>query len=132
MKKTKDMKKNKGKQLSALGAELVAGLSAFRDVLEAGEPIEKHFTVRTVKLDLQSRPYEAADVKQVRRMLNASQALLAMFLGVSVKTLCSWEQGTRPVPKIACRFMDEIVANREVWRQRIVQGTGVHPKRTGS
>ena len=39
-----------------LAAEMVAGLSAFRNALEAGEPIEKRFSVRTVALNVaQSR-----------------------------------------------------------------------------
>ena len=110
---------NEDAQLSPLGAEMVAGLSAFRDALESGEPIEKRFTVRTVSLNLQPKPYGPEDVKQVRKRLNASQALLARFLGVSVKTLRSWEQGVRPVPPIACRFLDEIVANPQLWTSRL-------------
>jgi putative transcriptional regulator len=107
--------------LSPLGAEMVAGLSAFCDALESEEPIEKRFTVRTVHLDLKTRSYEASDVRHVRKMLNASQAILAKFLGVSIKTLCSWEQGKRRVPTIACRFLDEIVANPDLWKQRLSQ-----------
>jgi putative transcriptional regulator len=110
---------NEDARLSPLGAEMVAGLSAFRDALESGEPIEKRFTVRTVTLDLQAKTYDPQDVKQVRRLLNSSQALLARFLGVSVKTVRSWEQGTRPVPLIACRFLDEIVANPKLWTSRL-------------
>jgi putative transcriptional regulator len=112
---------NEDERLSPLGAEMVAGLSAFCDALEAGEPIEKRFTVRTVHLDLQPKPYSADDIKQVRKALNASQALLARFLGVSVNSVRSWEQGVRPVPTIACRFLDEITANPEVWKQRLRQ-----------
>jgi putative transcriptional regulator len=107
--------------LSPLGAEMVAGLSAFCDALEAGVPIETRHTVRTVSLDLRSKPYAADDVKRLRNSLGASQAIFAMFLGVSVKTLRSWEQGTRPVPTIACRFMDEIADNRDLWTRRINQ-----------
>lgn len=112
---------NEDKRLSPLGAEMVAGLSAFCDALESGEPIEKRFTVRTVSLDLQPKPYHAEDVKHVRDHLRASQALFAKFLGVSVKAVRAWEQGTRRVPTIACRFMDEVLANPELWTQRIRQ-----------
>ena len=112
---------NEDEQLSPLGAEMVAGLSAFCDALESGKPIEKRYTVRTVSLDLQPTAYGAADVRRVRKLLNASQALLAKFLGVSVNAVRSWEQGTRRVPPIACRFMDEIVENPTLWTQRIEQ-----------
>lgn len=114
---------NKDTRLSPLGAEMVAGLSAFCDALEAGEPIEKRFTVRTVTLELHLKPYGADDVKHVRKLLNASQTLLARFLGVSVNAVRAWEQGTRKVPTIACRFMDEIIANPDIWTQRIRQAT---------
>ena len=107
--------------LSPLGAEMAAGLSAFRDALESGEPLEKRFTVRTVRMELEPKPYLAADVKDIRTRLNASQALLARFLGVSVKSVRSWEHGTRRVPTIACRFLDEIVANPDLWEQRLRQ-----------
>lgn len=98
---------------------MVAGLSAFCDALVAGESIEKRFTVRTVTLDLHSKPYGADDVKHVRKLLNASQVILARFLGVSVNAVRAWERGTRKVPPIACRFMDEIVANPDIWTRRI-------------
>lgn len=110
---------NKDKRLSSLGDEMVAGMSAFCDALESGEPIEKRFTIRSVSLDLHPKPYGPEDVKHVRKMLNASQALLAKFLGVSVKTLRSWEQGIRPVPTIACRYLDDIVTYPDLWRKRI-------------
>ena len=110
-------------KLTPLGAEIMAGLTAFRDALEAGLPIEKHFTVRTITFDLQSKPYSAADVKQVRTTLKASQPIFAKFLGVSVKTLRSWEQGLRPVPNMACRFMDEIVQNPTIWTNRFREAT---------
>jgi putative transcriptional regulator len=106
---------------SPLGAEMVAGLSAFCDALESGIPVATRYTVRTVSLDLKVKPYGADDVKRIRSSLGASQAIFSMFLGVSVKTLRSWEQGTRPVPAIACRFMDEIIANPDLWTRRISQ-----------
>ena len=110
---------NDDDRLSPLGAEMVAGMSAFLDAAESGQSIEERYTIRSYTLDLESRPYGPADVKDVRKYLNASQSLLAKFLGVSVKTLRSWEQGTRPVPRIACRYLDDVVAHPEVWRDRV-------------
>ena len=114
---------NEDKGLSPLGAEMVAGMSEFLDAIEAGEPVGKRFTVRTVSLDLETRPYRPEDVRVLRHKLNASQALLAKFLGVSVKTLRSWEQGQRPVPPIACRYMNDILAYPEIWEHRIRDAT---------
>jgi putative transcriptional regulator len=112
-------------RLSPLGAEMLAGLSAFRDALESGEPIETRYTVRTVRLDLQTKAYGPDDVKHVRRLLKTSQTLFAKFLGVSVKTLRAWEQGKRPVPAIACRFMDEIVADPGLWTRRLQSAASI-------
>ena len=112
---------NEDEQLSPLGAEMLAGLSAFCDALESGEPIDKRYTLRTISFDLQPTAYGADDVRRVRRILKASQALLAKFLGVSVKAVRAREQETRRVPPIACRFMDEIVANPSLWTRRIQQ-----------
>jgi putative transcriptional regulator len=120
----------KSKRRSSLGDEMVAGMSAFCDAIESGEPLEKRFTIRTVRLQLQPKPYRPEDVKHVRARLNASQALLAQFLGISVKTLRSWEQGTRPVPRIACRYLDDIVAYPELWRQRVRLATSTTSGKT--
>src|SRR4051812_24058857 len=105
---------DKDERPSELEAEMTAGLSAFADAVESGHPIAGRHTVRTVRLDLQPRAYGPEDVKRVRAGLNASQALLAEFLGVSVKALRSWEQGARPVPRIACRYLDDIVSYPEI------------------
>jgi putative transcriptional regulator len=111
--------KTEDEGISPMVAEMVAGLNAFCDAIEAGEPIEKRFTIRTVKLNLKPKAYGPEDVKYVRNTLNASQSLLAQFLGVSVGSVRSWEQGTRPVPPIACRYMDDILAYPDMWRHRL-------------
>ena len=115
---------NENKDLSPLAAKMVADMSEFCDAIEAGEPISKAYTIRTVILDLEPKSYTAEDVIRIRRDLNASQALLAKFLGVSVKTLRSWEQGLRPVPGMACRYLDDIVSYPEIWRGRIRLASG--------
>lgn len=108
---------------SGLGAEMVAGLREFCEALEAGEAIEAKYTVRTVRLDLEPRPFGPEDVKHVRRSLRASQPLLARYLGVSVKTLRSWEQGSRPVPAMAARFLDELHRHPDVlWTPHLLKG----------
>lgn len=111
---------SKDKKLSPLAAEIVAGLNEFCDVLEAGERAEKRYTIRTVTLDLSPRQFGPDDLKRVRvTILKASQPLLAKFLGVSVKTLRSWEQGLQPIPAMACRYLDDIVECPELWRRRV-------------
>ncbi len=112
---------SKDSRLSPLAEEMSAGMSAFCDALEAGEPIEERFTVRSVSLDLSPRPYAGLDVKSLRKRLKASQAIFAGFLGVSVAAVRAWERDTRPVPRSARRFMDEIVADPDLFRRRMAE-----------
>lgn len=119
---------SKENEISPFVAEMIEGLNAFAEALESGEPIEKKFTVRDITLDLHPKSYTTEDVKRVRRTLNVSQPLFARFLGVSVKTLRSWEQGIRPVPPIAARFMDEIVANPDLLKRRMSEAVTTEPR----
>jgi putative transcriptional regulator len=63
---------------------------------EQGQPVN----LRVTELPPAPKPMTAAQIKQTRLALNASQALFARFLNVSTNTVESWEQGTR-VPQHA-------------------------------
>lgn len=104
--------------LSALGREMVAGADAFLEAARAGGPIEGRFTVRTAEVGPGPREFKAEDVKAVRGHFRASQAVFADFLGVSVAALRSWEQGARPVPGIASRYLDDLIAFPQLWERR--------------
>jgi putative transcriptional regulator len=108
---------NEDSRLSPLGAEMVAGLSAFCDALESGEPIEERFTIRTVHRDPNPKSYEASEVKNVRKLLDVSQAVFARLLGVSVKSLRAWEQGNKVVPAATSRILDNMIANPDPWKR---------------
>jgi DNA-binding transcriptional regulator YiaG len=102
---------------SSMGAELLNGLTAYADALEAGVESEQ-FTIRSIRAELVPRAYSPDRVRDTRRLMNMSQAVFAMFLGVSRSTVSQWEQGDRkPVP-LACRLMDEIRADPNHWRRR--------------
>ena len=81
-------------KLNSVERDLVGGLEEFVHELKNGTPLEKKYTCRRVILDLEPRTYTAKDVKSTRKLLNASQALFAQFLGVSVKAV--EEMGKRP------------------------------------
>lgn len=104
--------------LTPLGKQMIAGLDAFIETIESGTPIAERFTVRTVCLDPGPRTYKPEEVKAVRARFQASQAVFANFLGVSTATLQSWEQGVRPVPGIASRYLDDLLAFPEIWSRR--------------
>jgi len=110
------MSEDKG---SAFGDALIDSLEGFLSHVESGEPASARYTVRTVVVNLEPHAYTAADVKDVRKRLGASQSLLAKFLGVSVNTLRAWEQGIHPIPKMAARFLDEIRDDEGIWKRRL-------------
>jgi hypothetical protein len=72
---------------SPLIAEACAGIDELLEAAEAGESLEGLYTIRTRKLELKPREYGPKEVRAVRRKLNASQALLARFLGVNTQTV---------------------------------------------
>lgn len=105
-------------KVSPAERELIEGLEEFVRDLKSGVSIESKYTCHRVVLDLPPRTYSAQQVKATRRRLNASQALFAQFLGVSVKTVQAWEQGKTP-SEMAARFLDEIERNPAYWQQRL-------------
>lgn len=88
--------------------EIVQGLTEFADALDADEDLAEKFTCHHVKLNLEPEVYTPEKVRDTRKTLRLSQPLFGGFLGVSVKTVRSWEQGDSTPSNMACRFMDEI------------------------
>ncbi|HWY88177.1 MAG TPA: hypothetical protein VNX28_15710 [Gemmataceae bacterium] len=102
-----------------VASRLKQRMEEFTLALESGATIQDMFTCRRVELDLKPTAYNPKAVKRTRGMLHASQRVFAMLLGISVKTLQSWEQGIQPPNKMACRFMDEIQRKPEYWIDRL-------------
>ena len=84
----------------------------------AGESLEGLCTIRTRKLEWNPREYGPDEVRAVRRKLNASQALLARFMGVNTQTVSYWEQGRRKVPPMARRDLDDLIDFPVLWATR--------------
>lgn len=104
---------------SPLGERLALRLASVVEALESGEPIGERLTVRTVRSEFTPRAYSPDDVKAVREKTGASQAFFAKFLGVSVQALRHLEQGTRQVPPMAARFLEEVDADPGIWARRL-------------
>jgi putative transcriptional regulator len=111
------------------GERVIDSLTDFAEALESGEDIPKKFSCRKVVLDLSPTPYSAELVVETRKVLQASQAVFARFLGVATRTVSSWEQGIREPDKLACRFMDEIRNDPEHWKNRLKEL--IRPKSQG-
>ena len=93
-------------------------LREFGDVLESGESLEKHFTVRSYTLPAEPSRYDGPAVRALRERYRMSQGVFARFLCVSTATLQSWEQGRRVPSPIARRFLDEMAASPRHFRAR--------------
>ncbi len=100
------------------GQEIVDGLRELADTLQAGQPLQSRFTVRTYKI-LAPPQYGGADVRRVRELLTMSQAAFARFVGVDPSTVRSWEQEIRSPSPLACRLLSEIEAEPAHWRRRL-------------
>ena len=105
----------------SIGKTIVGRLNEFADALETGRDISAKFTCRKVVINLEPEAYDPKLVKQTRRVLSASQAIFAKFLGVTVDTVQSWESGINTPSDMACRFMDEIRLAPAYWQKRFSQ-----------
>jgi putative transcriptional regulator len=106
-----------------LGQRIIEGLTELHDALRSGEPLEKRFTVRRVRLITEPTKYDAKSVKKLRDSLAMSQALFASLMGVSVVLVQSWEQGVRTPGRMACRLLDEVKRNRTYWLDAVTAKT---------
>jgi len=104
---------------NSVDEEILGALAEFRDALKEGGPVGKVFTVRTVHLDLRPREYQPGDVKALRKSFRLSQAVFALLLGVSLKTVRSWERGRKKPSSVARRFMDEMAKAPTYWNARL-------------
>jgi putative transcriptional regulator len=109
----------KRKTKKRIGQQIVESLQKFVEKLQSGADIEATFTCHRVEVNVDSAAYDPQVVKKTRKLLRASQAVFAQFLGVSVQTVRAWEQGENPPSDIAKRFMDEIRHDPDHWRTRL-------------
>lgn len=108
------------KDKESLSAEekIIQGLKDFADALESDDNLTERFTCRKVVLNLEPLSCSPDNVKKARETLGLSQALFAKFIGASRSAVQSWERGDREPSPIACRFMDEIMNNPQLFRRR--------------
>ena len=107
------------KTKKSVAQDIIESLQEFVETLQSGADIETAFNCRRVAVMLPSTEFNRSVVKATRKMLAASQAIFAQFLGVSRQTVRAWEQGENVPSDIAKRFMDEIRHNPDYWRARL-------------
>jgi putative transcriptional regulator len=116
-------KRKKGKVVGdSVQNEILEALAEFTDALEKGE-VTKRLTCWQLKLNLERTKYGPELVRKTRKSLGVSQVLFARFLGVSPKTVRSWEQGINTPNPMACRFMDVIRHDPAYWIQQFKDAT---------
>jgi putative transcriptional regulator len=116
---------------ASVGTRIIRGLQELVESLEKKEPIAKKFNFRRIELNLKPTPYDPEMVKKTREVLEVSQAVFARLLGVSVRSVRSWEQGINTPSDIACRFMDEIRRDPPYWVKRLKSAAVPKPARQG-
>lgn len=104
--------------MSKVGRKILEALREFGDVLESGEPVQGHFTVRSYAMPEAPSEYDGPAIRAVRHRYAMSQGIFAGFLCVSPATVRSWEQGRRAPSPIARRLLDEMVASPDHFRAR--------------
>ena len=123
--------------MSKTGEKILTALRELGDVLESGEPLERHFTVRSYVMPAEPAEYDGSAVRAVRERYAMSQGVFARFLCVSSATIQSWEQGRRVPSPIARRLLDEMSASPEHFRARFAHpavpapGRSLPPATTG-
>jgi putative transcriptional regulator len=77
---------------------------SLRDALafERGREVD----LRVTEIPARPKPMKPEEIRQVREKLNASQAMFASFLCVSIKAVQAWEQGVRRPQSTALRLLD--------------------------
>lgn len=65
----------------------------------------KSVNLRVAHIPARPRPISAREIRQIRRRLNASQALFATYLNVSPNAVRSWEQGVRHPQQAALKLL---------------------------
>jgi DNA-binding transcriptional regulator YiaG len=104
---------------SSVANRIVQRVGEFADALERRLPITEQFTCRRRVLKLKPKPYDPDMVKKTREALGVSQAVFAIYLGVSSKTVQAWERGDLSPNTMACRFMDEIQKSSKSHRKHL-------------
>ena len=90
--------------MSKMGQELIAA------VQEALDDAEGKIELRTTRLNVQPvrETISADEIKDIRRVMGLSQSMFALTIGVSRKTVESWETG-RYMPDGAARRLISVL-----------------------
>jgi putative transcriptional regulator len=82
---------------------------------------EGKITLKSEIIEIPEPPtdYSAEDIKRIRKQNHYSQGIFAKVLNVSIKTVQSWESGTRVPSHAALRLLE--VVDKGFYRPRIAK-----------
>src|SRR5689334_7693725 len=106
-------------ELSEPVREMVEELHALCDAVEAGVPLARAATIRTSTISARPPALSPSQIRAIRGSLNLSQARFAMFLGVRIATVRSWEQGRSAPSSLARRFLVAIRDDPGYWKAKL-------------
>jgi len=88
---------------------------------EALAHTEGKITLKSEVIEIPEPPaeYSAGDIKKIRQKNHYSQGIFAKVLNVSIKTVQSWESGTRVPSHAALRLLE--VVDKGFYRPRIAK-----------
>jgi DNA-binding transcriptional regulator YiaG len=103
---------------AAIGRELIAAMKEVHRAVTTGD--YTGMTVREVEIP-DPRPFNAADVRALRKKVGASIAVFAQLCGVSSKLVEHWEQGRRIPSPLACRLLERIEADPAAYLESLIK-----------
>lgn len=99
--------------MSNVYESIVAGLT---EAIDDAQSIEKKLKRRIVSI-VPVKEYNAAEVKKIRNSTGLSQKLFANYMGVSDKTVESWEAGTNHPSGAASRLLSMMEMDSELTKE---------------
>lgn len=101
--KTRKMQTNKTNYMSDEAfAELKA---AMEDAVAFGRGERRELKVTRIQAPRRPKALSPKDISRIRKKLNCSQAIFAMMLNISPKTVQAWEQGSRAPGDAALKLL---------------------------
>lgn len=101
--KTRKMQTNKANYMSD---EAFADLkAAMGDALAFERGERRKLKVTRIKAPRRPRAMSPRDIARIRERLNCSQAVFALMLNISTKTVQAWEQGSREPGDAALKLL---------------------------
>ena len=66
------------------------------------------------------RDYTSDEIKEIRTQQKMSQRIFSDALGVSVKTVEAWEAGTNKPSGIACRMLELLIRDNQLFQKNAI------------